>query len=82
MSTDFFTEIIKQAPAIGVLLVALYVVYSDWRKDRENASAQREQMIEQLTYNTVALQTLATKLNIQLPTQQEVKDNTHRLRDL
>lgn len=72
---EIIKSLILQAPAVGIALYALYIVYNDWKKDRDIAAAQRDKMIEQLTLNTAYLQTIATRLNVPVKMVKEARSN-------
>lgn len=45
---EFVKQVLVQAPAVGVLLFALKMLYDDMKAEREQARAERQAMLEKL----------------------------------
>lgn len=69
---EVIKSIILQAPAIGVLLVALYVLYRDTKAERESAAASREKQLEQLILLNGYIHEIAEQLNVKLPSDRSI----------
>lgn len=72
MSDEIIKTLLAQAPAVAVLVYALYTVYNDFKVERASAAAERAEMIKQLTIQTVYMRTLASALKIDLPSEMEI----------
>lgn len=69
---EIIKSIILQFPAIGVLLVALFVLYRDTKAERESAAASREKQLEQLILLNGYIHEIADRLNVDLPSDKSI----------
>lgn len=64
---EVIKSIILQMPAIGILLVAVTVLYRDNKADRTQASIERYEQLKQLIILNQYIRIIADKLKVPLP---------------